>query len=66
MYELSAKNDRLNSDSISSMNEENADRIFQITEEQSRDRAFYIETLGWSEEVWEFDLLPAGGLPGIR
>lgn len=55
-----------NSDSISSMNEENADRIFQITEEQSRDRAFYIETLGWSEEVWEFDLLPAGGLPGIR
>lgn len=54
------------SDSISSMNERNADRIFQIAEEQSRDRAFYIESLGWSEEVWEFDLLPAGGLPGIR
>lgn len=54
------------SDSISSMNEGNADRIFQITEEQSRDRAFYIETLGWSEEVWDFDWLLAGGLPGIR
>lgn len=54
------------SDSISSMNETNGDRIFSVTEEQSRDPAFYIETLGWSEEVWDFERIPAGGLPGIR
>lgn len=54
------------SDSISNMNEGNGDRIFSVTEEQSRDRAFYIETLGWSEEVWDFDRLSAGGLPGVR
>ena len=54
------------SDSVSNMNEGNGDRIFSVTEEQSRDRAFYIETLGWSEEVWDFDRLSAGGLPGVR
>ena len=49
------------SDSQSSMNEANTDRIFTVTEEQVKEKAFYMETLGWSEDVWSFDSLSADG-----
>lgn len=54
------------SDSQSNRNDGNAGQIFPVTEQQIKDRAFYIDMLGWSGEVWNFDALPAGGLPGVR
>ena len=54
------------SDSQSSMNETNADRVFAVTEEQAKEKAFYTETLGWSEGVWDFDSLVADGIPALK
>ena len=54
------------SDSRTSINEANADRIFPVTEQQAMEKTFYTETLGWSEAVWNFDALAAGGLPALR
>ena len=54
------------SDSQSNINETNADRIFPVSQQQAAEKAFYLETLGWSEEVWDFDGLAAGGLPELR
>ena len=54
------------SDSRTSINEANADRIFPVTEQQAMEKTFYIETLGWSEAVWDFSALAAGGLPALR
>ena len=54
------------SDSQSSMNEANTDRIFTVTEEQVKEKAFYMETLGWSEDVWSFDSLSADGVPVLK
>ena len=54
------------SDSQSSMNEANTDRIFTVTEEQVKEKAFYTETLGWSEDVWNFDSIAADGIPVLK
>ena len=54
------------SDSQSNINETNAGRIFPVSQQQAAEKAFYLETLGWSEEVWDFDGLAAGGLPELR
>ena len=54
------------SDSHSSMNDTNADRIFAVTEEQAKEKTFYTETLGWSEDVWSFDSLSADGVPVLK
>ena len=54
------------SDSQSSMNEANTDRIFTVTEEQVKEKAFYMETLGWSEDVWNFDSIAADGIPVLK
>lgn len=54
------------SDSRTSINEANADRIFPVTEQQAMEKTFYTETLGWSEAVWDFSALAAGGLPALR
>lgn len=54
------------SDSHSSMNDTNADRIFAVTEEQAKEKAFYTETLGWSEDVWNFDSIAADGIPALK
>ena len=54
------------SDSQSNMNETNTDRVFAVTEEQTKDRAFYTEILGWSEDVWRFDNLAADGVPALN
>lgn len=60
VYELDS------SDSQSNINETNADRIFPVSKQQTAEKTFYLETLGWSEEVWDFDSLAAGGLPELR
>ena len=54
------------SDSQSNINETNADRIFPVSQQQAAEKAFYLETLGWSEAVWDFSALAAGGLPALR
>lgn len=54
------------SDSQSSMNEANTDRVFTVTEEQIKEKVFYTETLGWSEDVWSFDGLAADGVPALN
>lgn len=54
------------SDSQSSRKEENADRIFPVTEQEVMEKTFYTDTLGWSEEIWGFDRLTEGGLPELR
>lgn len=54
------------SDSKSNINETNAGRIFPVSQQQAAEKAFYLETLGWSEEVWDFDGLAAGGMPELR
>lgn len=54
------------SDSQSNINETNAGRIFPVSQQQAAEKAFYLETLGWSEEVWDFDGLAAGGMPELR
>lgn len=54
------------SDSQSNRKEENADRIFPVTEQEVMEKTFYTDTLGWSEEIWEFDRLTEGGLPELR
>ena len=54
------------SDSHSSMNDTNADRIFAVTEEQVKEKVFYTETLGWSEDVWNFDSIAADGIPVLK
>ena len=54
------------SDSHSSMNDTNADRIFAVTEEQAKEKTFYTETLGWSADVWSFDSLAADGIPALK
>ena len=54
------------SDSQSSINEANTDRIFTFTEEQAKEKAFYTETLGWSEDVWSFNSLAADGVPALK
>ena len=48
------------------MNEANTDRIFTVTEEQVKEKAFYTETLGWSADVWSFDSLAADGIPALK
>ena len=54
------------SDSQSNMNETNTDRVFSVTEEQTKEKAFYTEILGWSEDVWSFDNLAADGIPALK
>ena len=54
------------SDSQTSMSEANADRVFPVTDRQAMEEAFYTETLGWSEAVWDFGALASGGLPALR
>ena len=54
------------SDSHSSMNDTNADRIFAVTEKQVKEKVFYTETLGWSEDVWNFDSIAADGIPALK
>ena len=54
------------SDSHSSMNDTNADLIFAVTEEQVKEKVFYTETLGWSEDVWNFDSIAADGIPALK
>ena len=48
------------------MNETNTDRVFGVTEEQTKDRAFYTEILGWSEDVWRFDSIAEDGIPELN
>ena len=54
------------SDSQSNMNETNADRVFAVTEEQTKEKTFYTETLGWSGEVWSFDSIAEDGIPELN
>ena len=54
------------SDSTSNRNEANTDRIFQVSFEETKEKSFYIETLGWSEETWDFETLTEEGLPRLR
>ena len=60
VYELDS------SDSQSNINDTNTDRIFPVSQQQTEEKSFYLETLGWSEDVWNFDSLAAGGLPELR
>ena len=60
VYELDS------SDSKSNINETNTDRIFPVSQQQTEEKSFYLETLGWSEDVWDFDGLTWGGLPELR
>ncbi len=54
------------SDSTSNRNEANTDRIFQVSFEETKEKSFYIETLGWSEETWDFETLTEEGRPRLR
>ena len=54
------------SDSQSNMNETNTDRVFAVTEEQTKEKTFYTETLGWSGEVWSFDSIAEDGIPELN
>lgn len=60
VYELDS------SDSQSNINDTNTDRIFPVSQQQTEEKSFYLETLGWSEDVWNFDSLAARGLPELR
>ena len=60
VYELDS------SDSQSNINETNTDRIFPVSQQQAEEKSFYLEILGWSEDVWAFGGLAAGGLPELR
>lgn len=54
------------SDSQTNIDEANADRVFAVTAEETRDPAFYTGRLGWSEEVWDFSTVHEGGTPRLR
>ena len=60
VYELDS------SDSQSNINENNTERVFPVSQQQTEEKSFYLETLGWSEDVWDFDGLTWGGLPELR
>lgn len=54
------------SDSQSNLTDTNTGRVKTVTEEQSREKTFYTDQLGWSEEIWNFDNVESGGLPGLK
>lgn len=60
LYELDS------SDSQTSVTDTNTEQIHAISEEESRDPAFYTGRLGWSEEVWDFAPVADGGTPQLR
>ena len=60
VYELDS------SDSQSNINENNTEWVFPVSQQQTEEKSFYLETLGWSEDVWDFDGLTWGGLPELR
>lgn len=60
VYELDS------SDSTSNLHGGNADRVFSVSEEETAKKYFYTETLGWSEDVWDFREVTGGGLPKLR
>lgn len=60
LYELA------DSDSLTNRDETNADRIKQVTGDQLLDPGFYTDSLGWSEEIWDFSQVASGGTPQLR
>ena len=41
-------------------------KISIASAEQMGSKAFYTDTLGWSEDVWKFDNVESGGLPTLK
>lgn len=59
-YELDTSNSHTNrSEATSSV-------VYSVTEQQAAEKSFYIDNLGWSEEIWNFDNLVSGGIPELR
>ncbi len=57
VYELEDSDSQTNAD---------LDAVTTVTADQLKEKQFYTDELGWSEEVWNFDALAAGGVPGLR
>lgn len=60
VYEL------LTSLATSNITDANQDRIHSVTEETLRSKEFYTKTLGWSEEIWNFDNVAVDGTPILK
>lgn len=59
-YELDTSNSHTN------LSDATASVVYPVTEERAAEKSFYIENLGWSEEIWNFDSLSSGGIPELR
>lgn len=60
VYELES------SDSQTNIHTGNHTKIFPLTELEAADSRFYMDTLGWSGKVWNFEGLAAGRTPALR
>lgn len=40
--------------------------IKKVTSEELRTENFYINSLGWNKEIWNFSMISSGGLPEIK
>ncbi|MCI5774002.1 MAG: hypothetical protein MR210_05505, partial [Erysipelotrichaceae bacterium] len=60
IYELST------STSLSNYSDDLSDKVKLVDENQVLDPNFYIQELGWSEEVWDFQDVSNGSLPTLR
>lgn len=60
VYELES------SDSQTNIHTGNHTKIFPLTELEAADSRFYMDTLGWSGKVWNFEGLAEGRTPALR
>lgn len=54
------------SDSHTNLSDATSSVVYSVTEKRAAEKAFYIDDLGWSEEIWNFDNLVSGGIPELR
>ncbi len=54
------------SDAATNITESNQDRIHEVTQDQLRSKDFYVATLGWPEELWDFTNIENTGVPALR
>lgn len=60
VYELDTSN------SLTNQTDTTQGILSAVSSETASSRQFYLDMLGWSETVWNFDELAAGGLPSLR